>query len=254
MYILCSGKTLPEVVGKAYKPIPELIIRETLSAKGSTFTFYFMKEKRAFTTKDTAVDNMEYFNPEKVWWFIEPGVTVQPLPKSEIIQLFATVSPLLIRYREICKDNADEVFMKTYTLNELLVIGKHMRPHLTSELQQIYTDEGIKVRYEKYGGIIRRVLPVDLRAIVKHSRELKLASRDEAKVQSLIDTLWWDSWNRWDSDSTSLESYVVHWDPKIKYTDVNEDEIVDIDFGYRTTKFASSHIYQKFGHVCRIVE
>ncbi len=239
-------KSLPAVLHEEYKPIPELIIRETLSGKGSTFTFYFMKEKRAFTTKDTAVDNMEYFNPEKVWWFIEPGSTLQPLPMSEGVPVFATVSPELIRYKGICKDAANQLYMKTYTLNELLVIGRHMRPHLSSELQEIYTDEDIKMRYEKYGGTIRRVLPVDLRAIVKHSRELKLASRDETKVQALMDThCWWDSGDRCYSDST-LESYVVHWDPIIKYKDANnEDEIVDIDFGKRTTKFASSHIYEK---------
>ncbi len=80
-----------------------------------------------------------------------------------------------------------------------------------------------------------------------YSRQLKSAtSRDETKVESLINGHWWDS------DST-LGSYLVHWDPKIKYIDVKEDEIVDIDFADRTTKFASSHIYEIFGHVCRVV-
>ena len=246
--LCCLGKGLP--VDEKHKPIPELIIRENMkSTENSTFTFYFMKEKKAFTTADFAMKYMDLFHPEKVWWLIEPGNTISPVPKSDTIPIFATVSPDPIRYKEFAKTAAKKLFMKTYTLNELLAIGRHMRPHISPvKLQALYTDAEIEKRFEQYGGIIRRVLPADLYDSTEFKRQLETAVSDSgtgnANISSLIHS-------QWHSDKLStLGSYLVQWEPIVKYRisdldePTNEDEIDDINFADYRCKFASPHIYE----------
>ncbi len=209
----------------------------------SCFTFYFLKEKKAFLINKLPSFWYESFNRDKVLWMIEPGLTLKPVGSHRPnIPILATVSPDPIRYYEITKDVANTLYMKPYTLNELLTIGNHMLPSLPSELIDLYTPDQITKRFHKYGGIIRRVLPQSIGSIRYDEKKLKKAIASTNKVRDFISQVQL----QWNSDElTELGSYLVQLSPLLTTGNpivFNEEGITDIEFSISVSQFASEYV------------
>lgn len=238
--ISCIGKTLPE----SERPLPELLVREEMFVdQDSKFTFYFLKEKKAFSVDKLPPRWYELFRRNKVLWMIEPGFTLKPVGcRKPNIPILTTVSPDPIRYKEFTKDVANKLYMKPYTLNELLTIGNHMLPTLSSELKDLYTPEHITQRFHKYGGIIRRVLPGSIGAIDDNEEELKKAIASTNDVPNIISQVQ----SQWNSiELTELGSYLVQWSPLLTIGNPivpNEEDIIDITFSKSVSQFASEYV------------
>jgi hypothetical protein len=226
---------------RVHGELPELVIRQHVDLE--ELTFYCIQDKKCFeVTEGMNVKHMQIFNRDKVVWLIEPGATQQPIgivSDKQVPPFLATVSPNSILYHGVTKDIAAKMYMKTYTLDELLTIGRHMRPSLPANLQSYYTDELITERFYLYGGIFRRVLPTVINQLQQHQHELQTAlslfpgkKLDIAAKYLVTDT------------SSTMESYMVHWDPLITYEDPNDTTktIKRINFFYQTTNFASSYV------------
>lgn len=232
------------------RPLPQLVIREKRSEKDpSDFTFYFMKEKKAFKANDAIKRNaLNTLNREKVLWMIEPcdsHATISSDPNN--LPIFATVSPDPIRYKEVTKSVAVKMYMKPYTLNELLTIGQHMLSSVSQvdEVRELYTPKLIAERFRRYGGIIRRVLPYDNVQNLQIERELKEAVSNtggDAYLLTQVD-------GQWHSDKlTSMGSYIIQWSPKLTIgvpgssAVHNEENIEQINFYDKVSSFASDYV------------
>ena len=138
--------------------LPELVIRET---SGDVIAYEFETMKAYDIDVPIGLDRpIKLFNPSKVQYLYEPGRLVREPHETEV-PTFGSFSPKEARYKEFVKNSrAKMLFMPLYTLSELLAIGKYIR-NISSSYSDLFSEDRIIERYEKYGGIIRHVLPED---------------------------------------------------------------------------------------------
>jgi hypothetical protein len=116
------------------------------------------------------------FDPATTVYFFEPGKSknIEPFASENRFSMstFATVSPDRGRYNEFVKV-AGEIYMPVFTEEELLAIGRDMRtrPDFDSTLRKLYSDDEIRDRFATFNGIIRHVLPQDVRELQQVHRQ-----------------------------------------------------------------------------------
>ncbi len=261
---MCSGKALPEGP-KAF--LPELIIRERRGAdKSPTYTFFFMRDMVEFNVTDIHYSTFECFNPNKVIWLIEPGDSDKsccPIIHNNI-NYIATVPPYMALYKEARKDVADLAYMLPYTLKELIVIGKHIKSKLPPHhpCLPLLTDELIKQRYERFGGIFCRVIPVDNNRLSIWEEQLKNAvsqsSNGKELYQRAVECLYAYS-------LSSESSYIVQWSPLVELKEDAADEednrmdldienVKQIEFFRETAMFASQYVVSELRAALQLMD
>jgi hypothetical protein len=145
--------TLPPDMDGSCDP-PEVIIREVC---GKDIQIYFVKEKIAHSFKydrGQLASFCKMFDPKKSLYLFEPK-RVYHEPTETMMPTLATVSPDIRRYKEFQKRGASRIFLPTWSEQELLDAGKHMRE--VSKRTELYSDEKIHQRFELFGGIFRHV-------------------------------------------------------------------------------------------------
>lgn len=138
---------------------PEVVIRQVGTEEMQVF---FVKARKVHVFDAVLKGLFRCFNPKTTLYFFEPADTkVEPLWKYAKMNILATCSPDIIRYKEFCKGRAEKLYMPLFTLEELLTIGAHMckQPGFPKELLSKYSDDSIRKSYAEYGGVIRHVLP-----------------------------------------------------------------------------------------------
>ena len=115
-----------------------------------------------FLEKNDPAGLIECFDPARTVYLYEPASTKGSYPSLVPCRSLATVSPLAERIQEFTK-NGGRRYMPVWTLPELLSVGAYLRNSVCNQqnkfVQEEYTSEKIKRRFDQYGGIFRHVLP-----------------------------------------------------------------------------------------------
>jgi len=146
------------------------------------------------------------FHPKKVQYLFEPLFSkIEPRPTY--LPTFGSFSPDPIRYKEFTKNGGANCYMPVYTLPELLAIGRYIRSK-ANQYMELFSDDNIRDRYEKFGGIIRRVLPEN----EIHLKVLTSGYNDavhKLSIEQIRQVL-----NQ--GELSSAESFLVQWTPTIQ--------------------------------------
>jgi hypothetical protein len=139
---------------------PKVVLRQD----GDSILIHFLEEKVTHSIPNFNTSIFELFDPKTCIYFFEPGSTkdVEPCYTNNRLPIFATVSPLISRYKEFIKNGAMKLFMPCLELDELLTIGEYLlnNDKIPVKMHDLYSQEKIKERFNEYGGIYRHVLPL----------------------------------------------------------------------------------------------
>ena len=124
---------------------------------------------------------LRMMNPSLSLYFYEPrSALAEPHVSCLRIPTVAFCSPDERRYKEFCKTGGFEVYMPCWELNELLAVGTYIRRNdksLPDEHKELLSDENIRGRCKRFGGIFRHVIPVHAQHVAqcKKSRHKAIA-------------------------------------------------------------------------------
>ena len=156
--------------------VPKLIIRQ----KGQReLVFIFPHYSKVFCTSSVKVGHHLFadIQPNAALFLIEPEDSLTE-PVFTNIPTILTCSPDRRRYHEFEKKGAAKVYMPVWELDELQLVGAHIRRHTNNEFhKKVLTSEEIASRYYRFGGIARHVIPV---------REAALTSAERMQEQVLV--------------------------------------------------------------------
>ena len=143
--------------------IPEVVVRQI---GVDEMEVYFIRAKVAHLVP-VRKSVLRCFDPKTTLYFFEPGGSrTEPMwaGTGMTMPILSCCAPDEIRYKEFCKNGGIKLYMPLFTFSELQTIGKHMREqsNFPSNLNSLYSDEGILKSYNEYDGIIRHVLPTSL--------------------------------------------------------------------------------------------
>jgi hypothetical protein len=148
--------------------LPSIVIRQTGQ---ESMTIYDLDGKTADKIKGVDARLFECFSPDSTIYLHEPRTSLaEPLFYGHDVPLLSTVSPDVARYKELVKSGADQVYMPTYKLSELLTIGRFLVEQGAVPRDVSYSAASIKERFTRYGGIFRHVLPIGMSAIRSAAR------------------------------------------------------------------------------------
>ncbi|KAH9247101.1 hypothetical protein BASA81_015294 [Batrachochytrium salamandrivorans] len=138
---------------------PKVILR---AIDGGTTTYvYLLDDRKVFKLGDTtAVASLFDFRSTLLLW--EPGKSLTPILYLGLryMQIFATVSPDTVRYKELVKQAySSSCFMPCPSPAELLAMGRFLREHNAGEDEALLSDKAIKERIRLFGPFIRYALP-----------------------------------------------------------------------------------------------
>jgi hypothetical protein len=151
LYCLIQGRDFLSLPLK-----PEVIIRH-ISGKQPTFEVYLMRSGNVYTTTDLSV-SAENKARGKILRLYEPETDERPPPTTENVLTLSTLSLYPRRVKEVKKQSAISLYMPVWTKPELVALGRHYHRRLADSVVK-YDDESVTKRFERYGGIIRFVLP-----------------------------------------------------------------------------------------------
>jgi hypothetical protein len=230
---------------------PEVVIRQC-----DKFVFYYLMREKVVYRSDVNVLNLDYFSPDKAVYLYEPGYSLSPPTMTSLIT-YTTVSPDPTRYKEFTKKSGvSKLYMPTYQLQELLEIGEYVKKYyeqlprselLLDQTAQFvlnnYNEDFIKSRYNKFGGIIRRVLIASETSRKTYDGEYAQAMNTVTSKEQSLD-VHLDSVLSVDNLS-NVDSYSVQWEPTCVNESVPdiEEEFVhkQYDFALRQTHLASEN-------------
>jgi hypothetical protein len=125
---------------------------------------------------------LECFDKKKVMYLFEPLQEEKGPYCDHDLFILTAVSPNPIRYCGFTKQKAgaNQMYMPTYTEDELIAISKKTRSYLREDhpLYELYDEDQVINRYKMYGGIIRRVLPEAINQVKVHEMEYGSAVED----------------------------------------------------------------------------
>lgn len=141
--------------------IPKVVVRHEPERRTRVW-FLEQQVVQAISSTSNIETVLECFDPATTLYFFEPG-TMNDGPfadTSVVVPTLATVSSNRDCYHEFTKLSA-ELFMPVFTEEELLAVGRDMKSRrgFKSNLQDLYSDDGIRFRFATFNGIIRHVLP-----------------------------------------------------------------------------------------------
>lgn len=120
---------------------------------------YDLVHQVAERIKGLDYDLLNCFDPEKTVYMYEPMSSCTEPISCHNIPTLVTTYPDTRGNKQFCKNGASPVYMPTYTLEELLTIGRHMRENSKVPDGVSYADAAIKERFDRYTGIIRHCFP-----------------------------------------------------------------------------------------------
>ena len=137
------------------------------------FILLLLKQNKVFSSSSQqfGIDVICSLRNDSCIYLVEPGrVLNEPLqcPARTIL----TCSPDLSQYKVFIKQGAISYYMPVWELEELKVVGTDIRKH-NPELKDLYSDENIKDRFTRFGGIFRHVLPVNKNVVEIFERQQK---------------------------------------------------------------------------------
>jgi len=139
---------------------PEVVVRQIGESESIVYDI-----KRLEAQKVSSVytpDVVKAFNSVNNLYLFEPGASSkQPFFEGLRIPTVATVPPNPVHFKEFVKNRAEMTYMPAYEEEELLGIGDYLRENglVPSGMEEEYTEEKIKERYETFGGILQQVFP-----------------------------------------------------------------------------------------------
>lgn len=157
--------------------VPKLIVRQIAQEQ---LVFIFPHSRMAYSTNFVSAglsflaQNIQH---DAVLVLVEPDDSKKE-PRMVGMQTILTCSPDQRCYKEFQKRGAAMRFMPVWSLDELKLVGAHIRRHTNDEYhQKVLTPESIADRYYQFGGIIRHVIVVneDAAEIAKDLQDKVLA-------------------------------------------------------------------------------
>lgn len=138
---------------------PKVILRQ--EGNGSV-SYYFRNHDCVY---QSTLIFKSYFKPESALYLYEPRAEhMEPVQSN--LKTIATCSPDMCRYKEFCKHGAIKFYMPACLLEELKVVGAHVASNCTADLKDFYAPEEIEKRFERFGEIMRYVIPTGRLALV----------------------------------------------------------------------------------------
>ena len=168
--------------GVKCKFTPKLIVRQVGESEvqfifppdpeSGVVSFYTGKVQEGITTLRRSLQH------DKVLFLVEPLNTLME-PDIVGVKTILTCSPDQRHYKEFVKLAAEKLYMPVWTLEELQLVGAHIRRHTTDDfVKNTLEEKQIKERFYRFGGIFRYVLPIRGVEDVKNLQERVL---DHAK-------------------------------------------------------------------------
>jgi hypothetical protein len=152
---------------------PTVVVRQT---GHDAMTIYDLTALTADEINGAHSCLLECFDPQSTLYLHEPRATVtEPLFYRHGVPVLTTTCPDRRRYKELVKSGAAMVFMPTYTQEELVTIGNYLQEQGAAPKGVSYSENSVKVRFKRYGGIFRHVLPIGEPAVRSTARYQKLA-------------------------------------------------------------------------------
>jgi len=155
---------------------PEVVVRQIGKLKSIVYDVKRLEALEVFHVHTPAV--VDAFNSVNNLYLFEPGASSeQPYFEGLKIPTVATVPPNPVRYKEFVKNRAQMTYMPAYEEEELLGIGDFLRENdlVPSGMEEEYSEEKIKDRYETFGGIMRQVFPATINDKTLHMKTQTLA-------------------------------------------------------------------------------
>jgi hypothetical protein len=116
-----------------------------------------MRSGNVYTATDLTV-TAENKAHGKILRLYEPKTDESPPPTTDNVLTLSTLSLYPPRVKEVKKESTISLYMPVWTKPELVALGRYYHRRLAdSEVK--YDDETVAKRFERYGGIIRFVLP-----------------------------------------------------------------------------------------------
>ena len=237
LYCLVNKKVVP-TLGRNHLDVntpPKVIARQV---GDSSLILYFPHYDTAFKATCRFKYLLQALRPSSLLYLVEPDSHKPCLGKFQTIII--SCSPDQSHYKEYVKRGARRRYMPCWTLNELQLVGAHVRSKCEARLQGFYSPEEIEKRYEKFGGIIRNVIPKDDSLVDQVDQQLNSALKhttlfDLSKVA--IDNEGVDHLQK------SITPFILHYD--VQYGDRHDGDS-DLEFTKFTTSRASEHVYAAF--------
>jgi hypothetical protein len=166
------------------------------------------------------------FDKKKVMYLFEPLRELMGPYYDHDLFILTAVSPNPIRYCGFTKQKAgaNQMYMPTYTEDELIAISKKTRSYIREDdpSYELYGEDQVINRYKMYGGIIRRVLP-------EKNNQVKAHKMESDAIKYVTMTGGWRSVCQLMNSltMTKIGSYVVQWNPK---KDKNNNDVESFDF------------------------
>ena len=165
---------------------PKVVIRH-LPQVGIEVWLVEQQVMHRISSRGPVFDVLQCFDPATMLYFFEPGKTksIEPFADECLISIstLATMSPDRSRYNEFSKVST-EAYMPLFRKEELVAIGRDMRtrPDFNRALEDLYSDDEIRGRFEIFNGIIRHVLP-------QNENELKAVHRNRDSALANINPI-----------------------------------------------------------------
>jgi len=124
---------------------------------------------------------LKSFKPDECLYLFEPAGDKQTEPMVLAMKTIATVSPLAKQIKEFLKaGNTWTLYMPTWSEGELLAVARYLREKREHDksLQQLCSEDAVKARFAKYGGIYRYVLPTTEGDVEKNKNKFDAAMQN----------------------------------------------------------------------------
>ena len=241
LYCLVNKKVVP-TLGRNHLDVntpPKVIARQV----GSSLILYFPHYDKAFEATCRFKYLLQALQPSSLLYLVEPDSHKPCLGNFQTIII--SCSPDQSPYLEYVKRGARRRYIPCWTLNELQLVGAHVRSKCEARLHGFYSPEEIEKRYEKFGGIICNVIPKHNSSIDLVDQQLNSALKhttlfDISKVA--IDNQGVDHLQK------NITHFILHYD--VQYGDRHDGDS-DLEFTKFTTSRASEHVYAAFFETLR---
>lgn len=165
---------------------PKLIVRQITYTR---LVFIFPQHCKVFCTFSVDLGLAllrDDIHPGAALLLVEPEASLKE-PKLTGIKTILTCYPDKKHYHEFQKKGAVKYIMPVWKLEELQLVAAHMRGNTSDKfLESALTFEKIEKRYNRFGGIIRYVIPPSEEALVDAEREQKKVLAHAKAVDTFI--------------------------------------------------------------------
>ena len=213
----------------------KLIIRQ----RGAyTVDFYFPSQGKAFTSSVSSLGLVRYLKPDTSVYLFEPVESlIEPSYSLNYgIRSFSMCSPNEVRYKEFCKNGAITFYMPCWTLKELKSVGSHVAK-VNPKLKDFMHPQAIEERYERFGGIIRYVIPISKMFLDNVKAEQDSVLKRTKAVDALVS---YASIEKSDDCKQIISDFILTYD--VEYGDKYKNGMGSEEFFSFRMKIASEYV------------